>query len=357
MRLDDFDFDLPEDLIALRPAEPRDQARLLDVRPGARPELSDRIVADLPEYLRAGDVIVFNDTRVIPAQLDGRRLPRDGTPGEGARVHIQLHKRLAPDAWRCFARPARKLAVGDQIDFDGCSAIVNAAPGGGEVDLGFSLDGAALDGFVARSGTVPLPPYIASRRPPDRQDVGDYQTMFAREGGSVAAPTAGLHFTPELIDRIVAKGITPVFLTLHVGAGTFLPVKTDKVADHKMHAEWGVISRDAAATINAARGSGGRIVAVGTTSTRLLESATDEEGVVQPFVGETDIFITPGYRFRAVDVLMTNFHLPKSTLFMLVSAFCGLDVMRRAYAHAVSSAYRFYSYGDACLLHRRDRAV
>lgn len=357
MRLDDFSFDLPEGLIALRPAEPRDRARLLEVCPSGDPELSDRIVADLPDLLRRGDVIVFNDTRVIPAQLSGHRAPRDGTSGAGPYVHIQLHKKLSRDTWRCFARPARKVTVGDRIAFGDASADVDAVLGAGEIDLRFSVGGEALDRFIAEAGTVPLPPYIAGRRPPDQQDVADYQTIFAREEGSVAAPTAGLHFTPELMDRIVAAGVVPVFLTLHVGAGTFLPVKTESVADHKMHAEWGVISREAADSINAARASGGRVVAVGTTSTRLLESAADDRGLIQPFVGETEIFITPGYDFRAVDVLMTNFHLPKSTLFMLVSAFCGLDIMRRAYAHAVSSGYRFYSYGDACLLHRQDAAV
>lgn len=357
MRLDDFGFDLPENLIALRPAEPRDQARLLEVHPDGDPELSDGIVAGLPDRLRPGDVMVFNDTRVIPAQLTGRRVPRSQTPGVGPRIHIQLHKRLSPETWRCFARPARKLAVGDVIAFGEAFADVDAVLGAGEVDLRFSVAGEAFDRFLAEAGTVPVPPYIASRRPPDHLDFADYQTMFAREKGAVAAPTAGLHFTPELMDRIVTAGVVPVFLTLHVGAGTFLPVKAENVTDHKMHAEWGVISREAADTINGAQMAGGRVVAVGTTSTRLLESATNERGIIQPFAGETDIFITPGYEFRAVDILMTNFHLPKSTLFMLVAAFSGLDVMRQAYAHAVSSGYRFYSYGDACLLHRRGAAA
>ncbi len=355
MRVDLFDFDLPQERIALRPAEPRDSARMLVVRPNA---LEDRIVSDLPEYLRAGDALVVNDTRVIPARLNGVRVRGDAV----ARVEATLVKREGSNLWRALAKPAKRLAPGDRIRFGEASesmACLLAALDAdgverneGEVLLSFHLDGAALDEAIERLGQMPLPPYIAARRADDESDARDYQTMFAREPGAVAAPTAGLHFTPELIAAIEAKGVAIHRVTLHVGAGTFLPVKADDTDAHVMHSEWGEVGAEAAAALNAVRAAGGRIVAVGTTALRILESAATEEGVIRPYTGETAIFITPGYRFRAVDVLMTNFHLPRSTLFMLVSAFAGLDTMRAAYAHAIAQNYRFYSYGDACLLLR-----
>lgn len=355
MRVDLFDFDLPQERIALWPAEPRDSARMLVVRPNA---LEDRIVRDLPAYLRAGDALVVNDTRVIPARLNGVRVRGDAV----ARIEATLVKREGSNLWRALAKPAKRLAPGDRIRFGEASesmACLLAALDAdvverneGEVLLSFHLDGAALDEAIERLGHMPLPPYIAARRADDESDARDYQTMFAREPGAVAAPTAGLHFTPELIAAIEAKGVAIHRVTLHVGAGTFLPVKADDTDAHVMHSEWGEVGAEAAAALNAVRAAGGRIVAVGTTALRILESAATEEGVIRPYTGETAIFITPGYRFRAVDVLMTNFHLPRSTLFMLVSAFAGLDTMRAAYAHAIAQNYRFYSYGDACLLLR-----
>jgi S-adenosylmethionine:tRNA ribosyltransferase-isomerase len=353
MRLSDFDFDLPEDRIALRPAAPRDAARLLVVRPQG---LDDRTVRDLPELLEPGDVLVFNDTRVIAARLSGARVRDESRVA----VEATLHRRLSPERWTAFMKPGKRLKPGDRVRFgqetstvcelEHLDATVEAKGEGGEVTLAFDLSGAALDEAIAAHGAMPLPPYIAAKRGEDERDFTDYQTVYARVKGSVAAPTAGLHFTPELIERLRARGIGVRFVTLHVGAGTFLPVKTDEVADHRMHAETGEVSVETASALNAARAAGGRVVCVGTTSLRLLESATDEAGVIRPFTGETAIFITPGYRFRAADVLMTNFHLPKSTLFMLVSAFAGLPAMRAAYAHAVETGYRFYSYGDASLL-------
>jgi S-adenosylmethionine:tRNA ribosyltransferase-isomerase len=350
MRVDAFDFDLPEDRIALRPAEPRDAARLLTVRPGETEPLADRRIVDLPALLRPGDCLVFNNTRVLPAQLHGERI---GAGGASARIGITLHKRLGETAWRAFARPARRLAVGDSIVFaQGFSARVADKGEAGEIGLEFICEGQPFETCLAEHGIMPLPPYIASKRAPDARDAADYQTVYSRRSGAVAAPTAGLHFTDALLARIAERGIGTAFLTLHVGAGTFLPVKTDDTADHSMHAEWGVISAETATALNAARRAGGRIVAVGTTSLRLLESAAADDGTVAPFSGDTSIFITPGYRFRAVDVLMTNFHLPRSTLFVLVAAFSGLDTMKAAYAHAVTNGYRFYSYGDASLLFR-----
>ena len=364
MRLSDFDFDLPEDRIALRPAEPRDAARLLVVRPGQG--LADHVVRDLPDFLRPGDAMVFNDTRVIPARLAGLREGRatggaDGTP---VAVEATLHRRVAPDRWSAFMRPGKRLKVGDRVAFgarddracelDRLDATVAEKHEGGEVLLAFDLSGPDLDIGIARHGDMPLPPYIAAKRGEDDRDRADYQTVYAREDGSVAAPTAGLHFTPELLEALKAKGVSTHFVTLHVGAGTFLPVKTDDVSEHKMHAEYGQVTREVADALNAARAAGGRIICVGTTSLRLLESATGEDGVVRPFADETAIFITPGYRFRAADVLMTNFHLPKSTLFMLVSAFAGRETMRAAYEHAISTGYRFYSYGDGSLLFRAE---
>jgi S-adenosylmethionine:tRNA ribosyltransferase-isomerase len=356
MRVDLFDFDLPDERIALRPARPRDAARLLVVRPGAA--LADAVVRDLPSFLKAGDVLVLNDTRVIAAELRGERV-RDGV---SAGFAVTLMKRTGQATWEALARGAKKLAVGDRVRFGqmtdaacliaGLDATVKAKGEAGEVTLAFDLSGPVLDEAIAAIGHVPLPPYIAGKRAEDAEDRRDYQTIYAREEGAVAAPTAGLHFTDDLFARIESAGVTRQMVTLHVGAGTFLPVKTDDTAGHKMHAEWGTVSAATADALNAARANGGRIVAVGTTSLRLLESATGEDGIVRPFSGETAIFITPGYRFRAVDVLMTNFHLPRSTLFMLVSAFAGLDTMRTAYAHAIAAGYRFYSYGDASLLFR-----
>lgn len=359
MKVDLFDFDLPEERIALRPAEPRDTARLLVVKPGG--ELADRTVRDLPSLLRAGDMLVFNDTRVIPAQLRGLR--RRG--GNTAQVEATLHMRVAPDRWLAFMRPGKRIAAGDRIHFghDGNScflgqldATVLEKRDGGEALLGFDVSGAFLDEALHAVGHIPLPPYIASKRDDDERDLRDYQTVYAREEGAVAAPTAGLHFTPELFAALDAAGIERRFVTLHVGAGTFLPVKADDTADHRMHAEVGTVSPETAAALNAARRRGARIVAVGTTSLRLLESAAREDGTVEPWSGPTDIFITPGHRFRTADMLMTNFHLPRSTLFMLVSAFSGLETMRAAYRHAIDGGYRFYSYGDSSLLFRDDRA-
>jgi S-adenosylmethionine:tRNA ribosyltransferase-isomerase len=356
MRVDLFDFDLPEERIALRPASPRDAARMLLVRPGSEP-LENRAVRDLPDLLRPGDVLVLNDTKVIPARLFGLR-----TRGEAsARVEILLHKREGVDRWRAFARPAKRLAVGDRIRFGEDSesmacllasldAEVEEKGQGGEVVLRFAFAGPALDEAVARLGEMPLPPYIEGKRRADERDRSDYQTVYAAEEGAVAAPTAGLHFTDDLFRRLDERGIARCTVTLHVGAGTFLPVKAEDTAEHRMHPEWGTVDPETADALNAARASGGRVVAVGTTSLRLLETAARDDGSIARFSGETDIFITPGHRFRAVDVLMTNFHLPRSTLFMLVSAFAGLDTMKNAYAHAIAQDYRFYSYGDACLL-------
>lgn len=351
MRVDEFDFDLPEELIALRPARPRDSARMLVIGP-AENELADRHVRDLGDYLREGDVLVFNDTRVIPARLFGKRRRGEGE----ARIEALLHKREEADLWRAFTRPAKKLLAGETVEFaDGLHAIVEAKGEGGETLLRFSCTGAALDEAIARAGEMPLPPYIARKRETDEQDKSDYQTLFARLPGAVAAPTAGLHFTPELKKALEDRGVSFARLTLHVGAGTFLPVTADDTEAHKMHAEWGEISPETAELLNAARAKGGRIVPIGTTSLRLLESAARETGKIAPFCGDTDIFITPGHRFRAVDMLMTNFHLPRSTLFMLISALRSLPEMKRAYAHAVTARYRFYSYGDACLIQYRDQ--
>jgi S-adenosylmethionine:tRNA ribosyltransferase-isomerase len=339
VRVDLFDFDLPGDRIALRPASPRDSARLLLVKDG---RLADHAVTDLPRLLRRGDMLVFNDTRVIPAQLEGRR-------GE-ARIGATLHKREGPRAWRAFLRNARRVREGDRIDF-GAGATAIAAGKGGDGSIQLSFEGEEpVELLLERAGRMPLPPYIAGRREADERDAADYQTMFAREEGAVAAPTAALHFTPALMEALEQAGVGHATLTLHVGAGTFLPVKADDTDDHAMHAEWGRIEPETADRLNAARAAGGRVIAVGTTSLRLLESAADEAGIVRAFEGDTSIFITPGYRFRAIDGLVTNFHLPRSTLFMLVSALMGREAMQRAYAHAIEHDYRFYSYGDASLL-------
>ena len=356
MKLSSFDFHLPEESIALRPAVPRDSARLLLVEPGGT--LSDRCVTDLPAQLRPGDAVVFNDTRVIAARLSGVRVRGEHhTP-----VEATLLKRLAAARWTALMKPGKRLAPGDRVlfgrrDTEVCEAArldatVEHKADDGQITLAFDLTDVDLDLAIAAQGHMPLPPYIAAKRPEDTQDDTDYQTVYARVQGSVAAPTAGLHFTERLLKALGNHGIAQHFVTLHVGAGTFLPVKTDDVSDHKMHAEWGEVTPETAAALNAVRAAGGRIVCVGTTALRLLESATDEAGVVGPFLDETAIFIKPGYRFRAADALMTNFHLPKSTLFMLVSAFAGTDVMKAAYAHAIECGYRFYSYGDASLLWR-----
>jgi S-adenosylmethionine:tRNA ribosyltransferase-isomerase len=355
MRTDLFDFELPAGSIALRPASPRDSARMLVVQPGGA--LRDQTVADLTQLLKPGDQLVVNDTKVIAAQLTGRRIGRDTEP----RIDATLIKRLDGSRWQALVKPAKKLVQGDIVRFGNegkvcflghLDAQVEHKGEDGEITLSFSFHGPALDQAIADLGAPPLPPYIASKRAPDDRDAADYQTMFAASEGAVAAPTAGLHFTPALEAALRGRGIGVHRITLHVGAGTFLPVKAVDTAAHKMHSEWGTVSSETAGALNAARAKGGRIVAVGTTSLRLLESAAAEDGAIQPFAGDTAIFITPGYRFRAVDILMTNFHLPRSTLFMLVSAFAGLDAMKQAYAHAIAGGYRFYSYGDACLLFR-----
>lgn len=355
MRTSAFDFALPPDRIALRPASPRDAARLLVVRPGAAPELDDRNVRELPDLLRSGDQLVVNDTKVIAANLRGRRIGRGAEP----KIEATLIERLDGSRWRALIKGVKKLTPGDVVRFgeEGkvcflgqLDATVETKGEAGEVTLSFAFHGPVLDQAIAERGDMPLPPYIASRRHPDPQDRSDYQTMFARAEGAVAAPTAGLHFTDRLIAQLRERGVGLHAVTLHVGPGTFLPVKAKDTDEHRMHAEWGEVSAATAAALNRARGEGGRIVAVGSTALRLLESAADEKGVIAPFAGETAIFIAPGDRFRVIDLLMTNFHLPRSTLFMLVAAFSGLEVMQRAYAHAIAAGYRFYSYGDACLL-------
>ena len=344
MRLADFDFDLPRGLIADCPAEPRDSARLLVVP--AQGEFVDRHIADLPELLRPGDLLVSNDTKVIPARLVGTR--------GAATIEITLAHDRGGGNWQVFAKGARRLHLGDRITFAGdFAAEVLAKEPDGSVVLRFDLEGEAFAAALARYGAMPLPPYIKRPRNGDPADREHYQTVFARQPGAVAAPTAGLHFTPALLERLAEHGIELATVTLHVGPGTFLPVKTDDPREHHMHGEWGVISDETAERIRAARARGGRIIAIGTTSLRLLESAATETGEVQPFAGQTRLFILPGYRFKAIDLLLTNFHLPRSTLFMLVSALAGLDRMKAAYAHAVAEGYRFFSYGDACLIEPR----
>jgi S-adenosylmethionine:tRNA ribosyltransferase-isomerase len=355
VRVDDFDYHLPEELIALRPVSPRDAARLLVVEPSADPPFTDKKVADLPELLSPGDALVFNDTKVIPAELRGTR-ERDGA---SAQVSVTLTGRLDASRWTALARPAKRLKPGDRIVFgegEGVcllgtlAATVEVRATEGEVTLAFDFSDASLDEAIARLGAMPLPPYIASRRPADDKDRVDYQTTFAREEGAVAAPTAGLHFTSRVMQALEERGISGHFVTLHVGPGTFLPVRSADTGGHVMHAETGTISAETAEALNGVKARGGTIVAVGTTSLRLLESATGANGRLASFFSATNLFITPGYRFRFVDRLVTNFHLPRSTLFMLVAAFSGLDLMKRAYAHAIAEHYRFYSYGDACLL-------
>jgi S-adenosylmethionine:tRNA ribosyltransferase-isomerase len=360
MLVSDFDFELPEDRIALRPAEPRDSARLLVLPPEGG--MLDRTVRELPSFLRPGDLLVFNDTRVIPARLNGMRVREESVVA----VEATLHRRLSPSRWTAFMKPGKRLKPGDRVRFGenptgigdrACllgtlDATVKDKGEDGEVTLAFDLMGPDLDLAIAERGMMPLPPYIAAKRPEDERDRRDYQTVYAREDGSVAAPTAGLHFTPDLLGALEAAGVRRTFVTLHVGAGTFLPVKTEEVSEHRMHPEYGEVSGANAEAINATHAAGGRVVCVGTTSLRLVESAAGEDGLVRPFAAETSIFITPGYRFRAADGLMTNFHLPKSTLFMLVSAFAGQERMKAAYAHAITTGYRFYSYGDSGLLWR-----
>ena len=349
MRVEEFDFDLPEDLIALRPAVPRDSARLLVVRENG--VIEHRTIRDLPDLLRAGDHLVVNDTRVIPARLYGRRLGRDAA-GEGAKIEVTLHKRISPSTFRAFVRPAKRLKQGDRIVLGVTLGGTIAARDGGEVDIVFDRQGGALDAAIAVEGEMPLPPYIAGKRKPDAQDRADYQTVYASRPGSVAAPTAGLHFTPDLFAQLEAKRIARSHVTLQVGAGTFLPVSAEDTENHRMHAEWAELSAETAQALNRVRASGGRVIAVGTTALRTLEAACDDAGRIQAFSGDTALFITPGYRFKVVDMLLTNFHLPRSTLFMLVCAFSGTAIMKTVYAEAIAAHYRFYSYGDACLLFR-----
>ncbi|HWU19215.1 MAG TPA: tRNA preQ1(34) S-adenosylmethionine ribosyltransferase-isomerase QueA [Devosia sp.] len=353
MRVSDFDFDLPEKLIALHPAEPRDSARLLVVDPAKG--LSDRHIPDLLTLLQPGDVLVVNDTRVLPAELRGSRIRGENR----ASVSFNLHKRVDAHTWRAFARPAKRLSILDRLELgngeaDALTARVAGKGDTGEITLEFDLGGAALDEAIKSHGAMPLPPYIGAKRGIEERDKVDYQTVYAAEDGAVAAPTAGLHFTESLLQQLTERGVTIERVTLHVGAGTFLPMKVDDTDDHVMHAEWGEIDQATVERIRAKKALGGRVIAVGTTSLRLLETAARATGTLQPFIGDTDIFITPGFRFRAVDVLMTNFHLPKSTLFMLVSAFAGMDTMRGAYEHAIAEGYRFYSYGDSSLLIRAE---
>ncbi|MGY6533142.1 tRNA preQ1(34) S-adenosylmethionine ribosyltransferase-isomerase QueA [Glycocaulis sp.] len=352
MKLSDFDFHLPEDRIALRPARPRDSARLLHVERGGA--LSDHTMLNLPQLLQPGDLLVLNDTRVIPAALTGERPAREEGGGGPARIEVNLHTRVSGDSWRAFARPAKRLREGDLIGFaEGLSASVTGKADGGEITLKFNASGPELDAALEAAGNPPLPPYIASKRAPDAEDRADYQTLFSDpdKKGSVAAPTAGLHFTDGLFAALAARGVEIAQVTLHVGAGTFLPVKTENVAEHTMHAEWYEIGEAAAAAINAAKAQGRRVIPVGTTALRTIESAA-ATGKVEAGSAETAIFITPGYDFRVTDALITNFHLPRSTLFMLVSALAGLEEMQAAYAHAIAARYRFFSYGDACLIER-----
>lgn len=342
MKLSDFDYDLPPEAIAAEPASPRTAARLLDMRGG---NLTDRIVADLPHCLKPGDLMIFNDTRVLPARLTGKR-------GE-ARIEVTLHRRLDDSHWRCFARPAKKLRLDDLIDFGaGLQAVVDHIGDDGERGLAFNYSGDEFERLLAEVGVMPLPPYISRPEGVRDDDADHYQTMFADQTGAVAAPTAGLHFTPQLIEAISQQGVSMAPVTLHVGAGTFLPVKVDDPRDHKMHTEWGSISHETADQINTTRARGGRIVAIGTTSLRILESCWRDHGEIKAYTAETDLYILPGFSFGVVDLLMTNFHLPKSTLLMLVSAFTGKPLVEEAYAHAISSGYRFFSYGDACLMER-----
>lgn len=338
MRVSDFDFDLPPERIALRPTSPRESARLLVVSE----HLEDRTIADLPRLLQAGDVLVFNDTKVLPAALTGKRIGRLGTM---PKIDVLLHQGLGGGKWTAFAKPAKKLVAGDKLLFGNLTATVSEKREAGEIVLHFDRTDRQFEEALAREGKVPLPPYIESRRSPDEQDRRDYQTVYADRVGAVAAPTAGLHFTEMLLKSLKAAGVQCEFLTLHVGAGTFLPVKADDTSAHKMHGEWGEITPDVSVRLKRAKADGRRLIAVGTTTLRLLEASR-----MEPFAGTTDIFITPGHQFSTADAMLTNFHLPRSTLFMLVCAFAGMERMKKAYAHAIAGNYRFYSYGDACLL-------
>ncbi|MCB1558806.1 MAG: tRNA preQ1(34) S-adenosylmethionine ribosyltransferase-isomerase QueA [Alphaproteobacteria bacterium] len=346
MRVDDFDFDLPEELIALRPVEPKHAAKQLIVNAPDTNEFLDKSVCDMTDFLTENDLIIFNDTKVIPSYLFARR-------GE-MMTEINLHKRVSAVSWLAFAKKTKRLKVGDELVFgEGrLRGFIDEKHEGGEILIRFDVAAGALEPLLAEIGLMPLPPYIASKRAVDTQDFNDYQTIFAQKDGAVAAPTASLHFTPELMDKIVSRGIKTARVTLHVGAGTFLPVKVDDTKDHKMHAEYGCVSEDVARLVNETHRMGGRVIAVGTTVLRILESASSDDGALHKFDGDTSIFITPGYKFKCVDLLMTNFHLPKSTLFMLVSAFAGYEKMREAYQHAIQNGYRFYSYGDSSLLFR-----
>ncbi len=347
MRVDDFDFQLPDDNIALRPADPRDSAKLLVVNGGENGQLQDSIVSSLSSFLQKGDALVFNDTKVIPAQLDGIRRRGDTS----AKIGATLHMRMSANTWKAFVRGAKKLVVGETVEFGSTNFTANViSKNGSEIEFQFNQSGPNLDLALIEYGSIPLPPYIASKRPEDSNDETDYQTIYARKSGAVAAPTAGLHFTDQIFESLDEAGISRHFVTLHVGAGTFLPVKVDDTKDHIMHAEIGAVSEETAAALNKVRKSGGRIVCVGTTSLRLLESSVSKTRQFNQWSGATDIFITPGYEFKAADVLMTNFHLPRSTLFMLVSAFAGFETMKNAYHHAIENDYRFYSYGDSSLL-------
>jgi len=351
MRVAEFDFVLPQELIALRPTSPRDASRLLVVREDGSRE--HRFMRELPDLLRAGDLMVVNDTKVIPARLSGRRLARGSS--DGANIEVTLHKRISQSSYLAFVRPAKRVREQDRLLLGKTLEGTVVSRAGGEIELAFDRSGGALDAAIIAEGDMPLPPYIAGKRKPDARDIDDYQTVYASVPGSVAAPTAGFHFTPELLTRLEQHGIRRETVTLHVGAGTFLPVTADDTKDHRMHAEYAELTASTARTLNAARADGGRIIAVGSTAARTLECAAAEDGVIAPFAGDTALFITPGYRFKAVDVLLTNFHLPRSTLFMLVCAFSGIETMKAAYADAVAARYRFYSYGDACLLFRMKR--
>lgn len=354
MLLKDFDFELPKTAIALRPALPRESARLLIVDPAANGAFSEAKVHDLPDFLSPGDVMVLNNTKVLPAELLGQRAPRPGG-APPVEIALTLIERLPDDSWKAFARPARRLREGDLVVIDpswnGAALCVTGKGDEGEVTVA-PAGGLTIEAIMEKFGAMPLPSYISRARPADKQDLADYQTVYAKMEGAVAAPTAGLHFTPEMLERIAAKGVQLVFVTLHVGAGTFLPVKVEKIEDHRIHAEHCEISAEAASTINECRKRGGRLIAVGTTSLRSLESAAAEDGTIAPYRGSTSLFIKPGHRFRSADLLLTNFHLPKSTLFMLVCAFSGIALMKKAYAYALAEGFRFYSYGDACLLKR-----
>lgn len=350
-----FDFDLPDSLIALRPAQPRDAARLLCVEKDKQ-SFGDNHIRDLPDFLKAGDVLVVNVTKVIPARLNGVRIRAGATANTtpnsgGAKVEITLTTRKASTHWECFLRPAKRVNVGDRIIFDDIEAEITKREGR-SAEILFHIKPEEMEATLARLGAVPLPPYIATRRTPDEQDSRDYQTIYAKIDGAVAAPTAGLHFTPDLMQRLQDKGVSVCEVVLHIGPGTFLPVEVEDIRTHKMHGEWGQITPATATALNKTRGQGGRIICVGTTALRLLETAAQQDGTITPYEGVTDIFITPGYKIRAADMLLTNFHLPRSTLFMLVCAFSGYDKMCAAYAYAIKNMYRFYSYGDACLLER-----